>query len=84
MILACVTRAGSVAVIAAAGAIRLRTDSTSPANTLATDSTCDCKLGGSSPAYITAWFHAGGASTTETKTLAERFEPSTPLSARCA
>ena len=72
MILAGAALAASVAVIAAVGAITLRTDSTSHANALRTDSTCDGKLGGSSPTYITAWFHAGGASTVETKTLGEQ------------
>jgi multiple sugar transport system substrate-binding protein len=71
MILACAALAGLLAVIAA-GAIWLRTDSTPHANTVRTDSTCDGKLGGSSPTYITAWFHAGGASTVETKTLSEQ------------
>jgi multiple sugar transport system substrate-binding protein len=72
MILACAALAGSVAVIAAAGAIRLWGNPTSHANTLRTDSTCDGKLGGSSPTYITAWFHAGGTSTVEAKTLGEQ------------
>ena len=72
MVLAGAALTGFVAVIAAAGAIALRNDSTSHANTLRTDSTCDGKLGDSSPTYITAWFHAGGATTVETKTLGEQ------------
>jgi multiple sugar transport system substrate-binding protein len=72
MILAGAALAGFVAVIAVVGAIALRNDSTSHANTLRTDSTCDGKLDGSSPTYITAWFHAGGASAVETKTLGEQ------------
>jgi multiple sugar transport system substrate-binding protein len=71
MILACAVLAGLFAIIAA-GAIWLRADSTPHATTLRSDSTCDGKLGGSSPTYITAWFHAGGASTVETKTLSEQ------------
>jgi multiple sugar transport system substrate-binding protein len=72
LVLACAALAGLVAVIAAAGANTFRSDSTPEANTVRTDSTCDGKLGGSSPTYITAWFHAGGASTVETRTLREQ------------
>jgi len=36
------------------------------------DTTCDGKLSGPSPTYITAWFHAGGAVTAEARTLREQ------------
>lgn len=42
------------------------------AQTGRTDSTCDGKLNGPSPTYITAWFHAGGSVTAEAKTLREQ------------
>jgi multiple sugar transport system substrate-binding protein len=72
MILVGAALAGSVAVIAAVGAIALRNDSTSRANTLRTDSTCDGKLGGSSPTYVTAWFHVSDASAIEARKLREQ------------
>ena len=38
----------------------------------ATDSTCDGKLSGSTPTYITAWFHDSGVNTEEAQTLREQ------------
>ena len=38
----------------------------------ATDSTCDGKLSGSSPTYITAWFHDSGVNTEEAQILREQ------------
>jgi multiple sugar transport system substrate-binding protein len=38
----------------------------------ATDSTCDGKLSGSNPTYITAWFHDSGVNTEEAQTLREQ------------
>jgi multiple sugar transport system substrate-binding protein len=59
LVLACAALAGvSAAAAVAAGA-----------RTAGTDSTCDGKLAGPGPTYITAWFHAGGAVTAEAKTL---------------
>lgn len=37
-----------------------------------TDSTCDGKLSGSKPTYITAWFHDSGANTEEAQILREQ------------
>ena len=37
-----------------------------------TDSTCDGKLSGSTPTYITAWFHDSGVNTAEAQTLREQ------------
>ena len=37
-----------------------------------TDSTCDGKLSGSTPTYITAWFHDSGGNTVEAQTLREQ------------
>ena len=38
----------------------------------ASDSTCDGKLSGSRPTYITAWFHDSGVNTAEAETLREQ------------
>lgn len=38
----------------------------------ATDSTCDGKLSGSKPTYVTAWFHDSGVNTAEAQTLREQ------------
>jgi multiple sugar transport system substrate-binding protein len=38
----------------------------------ASDSTCDGKLSGSSPTYITAWFHDSGVNTEEAQVLREQ------------
>jgi multiple sugar transport system substrate-binding protein len=37
-----------------------------------TDSTCDGKLSGSRPTYVTAWFHDGGVNTEEAQTLRDQ------------
>ena len=38
----------------------------------ATDSTCDGKLSGPRPTYITAWFHDSGVNTEEAQILREQ------------
>jgi multiple sugar transport system substrate-binding protein len=67
-----VTRRRIALGLAAVGTSVVVTAAGAAARAGRTDSTCDGKLGGHGPTYITAWFHAGGAATAEAKTLREQ------------